>query len=157
MKKFLSVFISVALCLSLAACGGGGEAKPFDPEADAAALMGADHVFANALEEIDQSTACALYGIDEATVDSCKVFLGNTGVSLEELAIFVLTDDQAAQDAMTCLQYRVDDQKEAAANYAGYLQEELPKLDGAVIRQRENSVLLVVAADYGPVSDFLGD
>ena len=81
--------------------------------------------------------------------------MGNTGVSLEELAIFTLTDGEAAEAALTALEYRVEDQKESAADYAGYLQNELPKLEGAVTRQRGNSVLLVIAADYGPVNDFL--
>ena len=81
--------------------------------------------------------------------------MGNTGVSLEELAIFTLTDGEAAEAALTALEYRVEDQKESAADYAGYLQNELPKLEGAVTRQQGNSVLLVIAADYGPVNDFL--
>lgn len=158
MKKFLSVLCLSALCLSLAACGGSkadGPA-PFDPEADAKTLLESEGVFATPLEEIDQATACVLYGIDEASVDSCKVYVGNAGVSLEELAVFTLTDEDAARDALTFLEYRVEDQKEAAAGYAGYLQEELSKLDGAVTVQRGSSVLLVIAADYGPVNTFLG-
>lgn len=158
MKRSLSVLLLLTLCLSLTACGGGNkEPAPFDPEADAKALLETDGVFTDPLEEIDQATACALYGIDEATVEGCKVYMGNAGVSLEELAIFTLTDDTAAESALTCLQYRVEDQKEAAAGYAGYLQEEIPKLDGAVLTQRGCSVLLVIAADYGPVNTFLGD
>lgn len=158
MKKFLCILCSAALCLSLAACGGGGakEPAPFDPEADTKTLLETAGVFAGSLEEIDQATACALYGIDETTVEGCKVYVGNAGVSLEELAIFTLTDDAAAGDALTFLQYRVEDQKEAAAGYAGYLQEELSKLDGAVTERRGSSVLLVIAADYGPVNTFLG-
>lgn len=158
MKKLLYALCSAALCLSLAACGGSGagDPAPFDPETDAKALLETPGVFSNPLEEIDQATACALYGIDETTVESCKVYVGNAGVSLEELAVFTLTGDTAAEDALTFLQYRVEDQKEAAAGYAGYLQEELSKLDGAITQQRGSSVLLVIAADYGPVNTFLG-
>lgn len=158
MKKILCVLCSAALCLSLTACGGGSakEPAPFDPEADAKTLLETAGIFASNLEEIDQGTACALYGIDENTVESCKVYVGNAGVSLEELAVFTLTSDTAAEDALTFLQYRVEDQKEAAAGYAGYLQEELSKLDGAVTERRGSSVLLVIAADYGPVNTFLG-
>lgn len=158
MKKLFCALCSAALCLSLAACGGSGAGAPapFDPEADAKTLLETPGVFANPLEEIDQATACALYGIDEATVENCKVYVGNAGVSLEELAVFALTDDTAAEDALAFLQYRVEDQKEAAAGYAGYLQEELSKLDGAIVQQRGSSVLLVIAANYGPVNTFLG-
>lgn len=156
MKRSLSALLLLALCLTLSACGS-REPAPFDPEADSKALLETAGVFTGELEEVDQSTACALYGINESTVTGAKVYMGNTGVSLEELAIFTLTDDDAAQKALTALGYRVEDQREAAAGYAGFLQEELPKLDGAVIQQRGASVLLVIAADYGPVEDFLKD
>ena len=156
MKKTLSVLLLFALCLTLPACGS-KEPAPFDPEADAKTLLETAGVFAGDLEEVDQSTACALYGIDEATVTGAKVYMGNTGVSLEELAIFTLTDNDAAQKALTALGYRIEDQREAAAGYAGFLQAELPKLDGAITQQRGASVLLLVAADYGPVEDFLKD
>lgn len=156
MKRTLSALLSFALCLTLAACGSKAPA-PFDPEKDAETLLGTAGIFAGELEEIDQATACAIYGIEESTVTGTKVYMGNTGVSLEELAIFTLTDEEAAQAAFTALGYRIEDQREAAAGYADFLREELPKLDGALTRIRENSVLLVVAADYGPVSDFLGE
>jgi len=159
MKKILSVILAGTLALSLTACGGGekGESgKAFDPEADSQTLLDSG-AFSGEPEEVDQATACALYGIDEATVESCKVYVGNVGVSLEELAVFTLSDEDAAETALTCLEYRVEDQKEAAAGYAGFLQEELDKLDGAVVRRRDNSVLLVIAADYAPVETFLGE
>lgn len=158
MKKFLCIVCAMALGLSLSGCGEkkADTPSPFDPERDGKALLETDGVFGGELEEVDQATACALYGIDENTVNSCKVYVGNIGVCLEELAIFTLSDDDAAQTALACLQYRVEDQKEAAADYAGYLQDELSKLDGAVTERRENSVLLVIAADYGPVNTFLG-
>lgn len=158
MKKFLCVSCAVLLTLSLAACGGGGtdQTPAFDPEGAAQALLDSG-AFSAPLEELDRATACALYGIGEATVEECRVYVGNAGVSLEELAVFVLSDETAAQEALTCLQYRVEDQREAAAGYAGFLQGELDKLDGAVLQQRGTSVLLVIAADYAPVEALLED
>lgn len=156
MRRSRFVLFLLALCLTLAACGS-KEPAPFDPEADSKALLEADGAFTGELEEIDQSTACAIYGIDESTVTGAKVYMGNTGVSLEELAIFTLADSDAAQAALTALEYRIEDQRDSAAGYAGFLQGELSKLDGALTRIRGNSVLLAVAADYGPVNDFLGD
>lgn len=156
MKKTLFVILPLALCL-LCACGGqeAKEPAPFDPAADAETLLNTEGVFTSDLTEIDQATACALYGIDEGTVDSCKVYMGNTGVSLEELAIFALKDEAGASAAQTSLGYRLEDQKEAAARYADYLKDELSKLEGARVELRGNTVLLIVAADYSPVEDFL--
>ncbi len=148
MKKFLSVFISAALVMSLAACGGGETA--FDPAADAKTLLETEGVFSEAMTEIDRSTACALYGMDESTVTDSAVY-GATGCA-EELAIFTLSDETAAQAAATQLGYRVEDRKEGLADY---MPAELPKLDKAVVETRGNSVLLVIAADYAGVDAFL--
>ena len=157
MKKLpLAAASFLRVCL-LAACGG-QEAKgpvPFDPNADTQTLLEAEGVFSGELLEVDQATACALYGIDEDTVETCKVYMGNTGVSLEELAIFTLKDAEGAEAAFKALGYRLEDQTEAAAGYADYLKDELSKLEGARTQQRGNSVLLIVCADYGPVETFL--
>lgn len=150
MKKFLSLLSALSLCLSLAACGG-KTVSPFDPETDAKTLLETPGVFGEALTEIEQSTACALYGIDEDTVTSGAVYAALS--SAEELAIFTFSDKDSAQAAATLLGYRVEDRRDELENY---LPLELPKLDKAVIEVRENSVLLIIAADYGPVDDFLG-
>jgi hypothetical protein len=154
MKKVLLVFLSALLCLSLAACGSGSSAQaepaPFDPEADAQTLLDSG-AFSESLTPIDQSVACALYGIDESTVTSSAAY-GSLGTTAEELAIFTLTDEAAAQTALKDLQYRVEDRTEELKSY---LPDEVSKLDQAVLEQRGTSVLLVVAADYGPVDTFL--
>lgn len=149
MKKILVGITSLALCLSLTACGGKSEA-PFDPAADAQTLLAGDS-FSEALTQIDQDTACALYGLDAGTVTGCAVY-GSTGATAEELAIFTFTDADAAKTALAALQTRVEDRKEALATY---LPNELTKLDGAVTVQRGASVLLAIAADYAPVTAFL--
>lgn len=149
MKRFLCL-LCAALCLSLAACGGGKNAA-FDPEADAKTLLETSGVFGDALTQIDQSTACALYGMDEDSVTASAVY-GSTS-SAEELAIFTFSDETAAQAAGELLGYRVEDRREELENY---LPNELSKLDKAVIEIRGKSALLVIAADYGPVEAFLG-
>ena len=132
MKKALSVILAFSLILALSACG--GKKAAFSPAKDAAQLRDTQGVFATGLTQIDQAAACALYGIDESTVTASAVF-GSTS-SAEELAIFTFSSQEEAQAAQTLL-------------------HELPKLEKAVIEVREDSVLLVVASDYGPVEDFL--
>lgn len=148
MKKLL--FAALSLTLVLAACGGkGGEGAAFSPD-DAKALLDSG-AFSEALESIDRETACALYGIDEATVTGAAVY-GSTGTTAEELAIFTLQDEEAAKAALTALGYRVEDRKEAMADY---IPGEVVKLDKAVLEQRGTSVLLVIANDYAPVEERL--
>ncbi len=151
MKKFLSVVCFITLILSLAACGG-EKKESFDPAGDAKVLLDAAGVFGEALTEIDRATACALYGIEESSVTGSAVY-GSTS-SAEELAIFTFSEEDAAQAAAEQLGLRVEDRQDELRDY---LPNELPKLEKAVIEVRGASVLLVVAADYGPVETFLGD
>lgn len=143
MKKLLSVLLSGALVLSLAACGEKAPAA-FDPQDTTQALLDEAGVFAETLEPIDQATACALYGIDETTVTASAVYMANA-TSAEELAIFTLTDEEAAQTAAKQLGYRVSDRIEELTSY---LPGEVPKLEGAMVETRGNSVLLLVCSDY---------
>ena len=151
MRKLLRATLALALLLSLAACGGKTEEgpAPFSP-ADAPALLGSG-AFSEALEAIDTDTACALYGIDATMVTDAAVY-GSTGTTAEELAILTFTDTDAAQAALTALGYRVEDRTESMADY---LPSEVSKLEKAVLEQRENTVLLVVASDDDPVNEFL--
>lgn len=143
MKKLLSAFLSGVLILSLAACGEKAPAA-FDPAKDVQALLDETGVFDEALEPVDQATACALYGIDEATVTGSAVYMANA-TSAEEVAIFTLADEDSAQTAAKQLGYRVDDRIEELTSY---LPGEVPKLEGAMVETRGNSVLLLVCSDY---------
>ena len=62
----------------------------------------------------------------------------------EEIAVLVLTDEDAAAAALDGLEARVADQK---AVLESYQPDEVSKLDSAIVEQRGNSVLLAVAAD----------
>ena len=132
--------LAAALVLVLCACGGAEE--PFDPASTAGALLDSG-AFSENLEQLDQDVACMLYGIDEATVTGSAVY-GSTGATAEELAVFTLTDEAAAQAAKTALETRVADQK---AVLESYQPAEIVKLDAAIVEQRGSSVLMVVAAD----------
>lgn len=133
--------LAAAMTLVLCACGGGA-AEPFDPASTASALLDSG-AFSENLEQLDQDVACMLYGIDESTVTGSAVY-GSTGATAEEIAVFTLTDETAAQAAKTALETRVADQKTALESY---LPAEIVKLDAAIIEQRGSSVLMVVAAD----------
>ena len=133
--------LAAAMTLVLCACGGGA-AEPFDPASTASALLDSG-AFSENLEQLDQDVACMLYGIDESTVTGSAVY-GSTGATAEEIAVFTLTDETAAQAAKTALETRVSDQKTALESY---LPAEIVKLDAAIIEQRGSSVLMVVAAD----------
>ena len=148
MKKARFAPLFLALIFTLSACG----EKPasFSPATDSSILLEAEGAFSAPLTPIDRSTACALYGIDENTVTDCAVYGSTT--SAEELAILVFSSNEEAKTAQTLLQYRIKDRTDELRDY---LPDELPKLEKAVIELRESSILFVIAADYGPVEDFL--
>lgn len=153
MKRFLSGLWAAALCLSLSACGGEKSPQPFDPAADAQTLLATSGLFSESLTQVDKPTACMLYGIDEDLVADCAVY-ASTGATAEELAIFTLSSQDDVETVSTALGYRVEDRIEGLRDY---LPDEVSKLENAVIKTRGASVLLVVAADYAGLTDFLGE
>ena len=140
--------ITAGLCsllgLALTACGGGGAVgqTPYDPETAAQALLDSG-AFSDALDTVDQDTAAALYGIDADTITGSAVYT-SLSAGAEEIAVLVLTDEDAAAAALDGLEARVADQK---AVLESYQPDEVSKLDSAIVEQRGNSVLLAVAAD----------
>lgn len=152
MKKFLSVFLSLGLCLSLVACGGEqATAEPFDSAAVNTLLESA--AFSEELEEIDlPELVCELFQVEQDTVTAFRYF-GSTGATAEELAYFEFTSEDAAQAAKAGFETRVTDR---AASMADYLPNEVSKLEKAVIEVRGNTLLYVVANDYAPVESVLG-
>ena len=133
--------VPLALTFVLLLCACGGE-TPYEPAATADALLESG-AFSEHLESIDQDVACLLYGLDESTVTDSAVY-GSTGATAEELAVFTLTDEEAAEAARAALETRISDQRAA---YESYIPEEVTKLDVAILDIRGSSVLLVVAAD----------
>lgn len=131
---------ALALCLLMAACGEKAPAA-YDPTSTAEALQ-ASSAFSQTLEEIDQDTACTYYILDAATVSSSAIYGSTSGA--EEITVLTLTDDKAAKAALESLKGHVEDQKEALQNYQP---DEITKLESAILDQRGNSVLLVVAND----------
>lgn len=142
MKKRLTKLLPgiLALCLCLAACGGG--AKGYDPAETAKALLDSA-AFSDTLEELDKETAAALYGMDAASISDCAVY-ASLSMGAEEIAVLTLTDEAAAQTAKAALDKRVSDQ---IAALESYMPGEVDKLNHAIVEQTGSTALLVVAAD----------
>ena len=144
MKQLFHIVPAVlALCLTLSACGGGNEeAVAFDPAVTAQSLLDSG-AFSDALEEVNTSVAATLYGVDEADIADGAVYM-SLSAGAEEIAVLVLSDADAAAAAMEGLEAHVADQRTALESYQP---DEVSKLDGAILQQKGNSVLLAVCAD----------
>lgn len=137
-----------ALFLLLAGCAGAptGGAAEFVPAATAQALLDSA-AFSETLEALDADLITGVYGLT-AEPKEAAVYT-STGATAEEVVVLTFEKTEDADAALTALTKRVADQREACD---GYLPLELPKLDGAVVKQAGASVLLVVAADYDAVT-----
>lgn len=140
----------LALCLCLTACGGGDSAQGYDPAATAQALLDSA-AFSDSLDSLDKDTAAVLYGIDASTITDCAVYT-SLSMGAEEIAVLTLTDEAAAQTAKTALDKRVSDQITALESY---MPDEVDKLNHAIVEQKGNSALLVVAADANAAQSVL--
>lgn len=140
-RLFLPLLLLSAL---LTACGGGESAPTaYDPAATAKALLDSS-AFSEPLEEMSLDLVCGpLYNIDAANVTGNAVYTSLTA-GAEEIAVLTLKDEDTAKTALEALKDRVTDQTEALKDYQP---DEVAKLDKAIVEQKGNSVLLVVAAD----------
>lgn len=146
MRNLLIRLLAPALLLGslLTACGGGDNAaKPYDPAATAQALLDSS-AFSQPLESMSLDLVCGpLYNIDANNVTGSAVYTSLTA-GAEEIAVLTLKDEDTAKQALEALRDRVSDQTDALKDYQP---DEVGKLDKAIVEQKENSVLLVVAND----------
>lgn len=154
MRNLLIRLLVPALLLGslLTACGGGDTAaKPYDPAATAQALLNSS-AFSQPLESMSLELVCGpLYNIDANNVTDSAVYTSLTA-GAEEIAVLTLKDEDTAKQALEALRDRVSDQTEALKDYQP---DEVGKLDKAIVEQRGNSVLLVVANDADAAQDVL--
>lgn len=148
MKKLLTVTLALALALSLTSCGGKeNDAPPLYSTAHVEAMAEAG-AFSEELEELDADTAFALYkladaGLEREDLKECAV-LRSAGATCEEGAVLVFTGADKAETAQGALKDYIDSQIEANEDYRP---AEIPKLEGALVDRRGETLLLVVAND----------
>ena len=151
MKKLLTVTLALALALGLTACGGKAEKTYTTKDVQAMADAGA---FSEELEELDADIAFALYkladyGLAREELTDCAV-LRSAGATCEEGAVLVLSGEKAAKSAGDALKTYVQGQIDANVDY---LPAEIPKLEGAYIDVKGNTVLMVVANNLDAAKD----
>ena len=99
--------------------------------------------FTDALDTLDRDTTAMLYGLTADDILECAVYT-SLSAGAEEIAVLTMKDADSAAAALDRLEARVADQK---AVLESYQPEQVAKLDSAILEQKGNSVVLVVAAD----------
>lgn len=146
MKKLLTVTLALALVLGLTACGGKNDYAVWN--ADHAQAILDSGAFSEELEELDADTAFMLYKLADYGLDREKLkeatVRRSAGATCEELAVLIFDSEDSASSARDALEAYVQNQIDENTDYRP---AEIPKLEGARINQREETVLFVVAND----------
>lgn len=142
MKRITPATSLLLLLCMLVGCAGNGDAKELNMDSLATDLINSDS-FSDILSPIEDAVAAAIYVVDEADIEDCRVFC-STGATAEEVAVFKAKDEAAAGRILDAAKARIEAQKQA---YSGYAPEEVPKLDSAIVRQSGVYVVYVVPAD----------
>lgn len=143
MKRKLAA-LGLVFCLALCACGqpaGDAPKDPYDTD-DVTALLDAG-IFSETPEELDSDIACEVMGVDSTLVSSCRVCIP-TSTNAEAVALFILNDAADAETVKSACETWIADQIES---YQDYAPAHVPKLEGAVVSVRQNTVLVVVGSD----------
>ena len=154
MKKLLALLLGAGMLLGMTACGQKEETpapvKSFETSL-VQELVNAG-AFSEELEELDADTAFMLYRfaeygmVREDLTDA--VVLRSAGATCEEGAVLIFADGEKASAAAEALEDYLDSQIETNEDYRP---NEIPKLQGAVLKVEGNSVLMAVPNDAAAV------
>ena len=143
MKRLLTVLVALLILILLLSACGASETKPLPSSEELAQTMLDSGVFSDELEAADADIAAYLYGLTETEGVEIHSWL-SSGATAEEFSLFVCTDDAALKAVRESADARLDFQKRTFADYAP---DEVPKLEGAVVRVRDKVLVVCVAAD----------
>lgn len=97
-----------------------------------------------------------LYGLEDAGIapellTDLRAYR-SAGATCEEVAVFLFSEETAAQAALNTLQFYLDTQIQTNKDYRP---AEVPKLEQALLERRDTTVLLLVATNYEAAYELL--
>lgn len=119
-----------------------GEAQQNVSAADITAAVTAEIEIPSAVEKTAENIG-AFYDIDTSTVEEMSVLICGSGAYPDELAVFKFNEVGAAA-GKEAVQKRLDSQIKL---YTDYTPDEVYKLDGANLIEKDNWVILTICAD----------
>lgn len=154
MKKLMALMMGIVCAIGLTACGEKAQEAPQEQKfettlVEAAAQVGA---FSEELEELDADTAFMLYkladfGLVREDLTEAAV-LRSAGATCEEGAVLIFADEAKAGVAAEAMGSYLEGQIEGNEDYRP---NEIPKLEGAILKTQGNTLLMVVANDAAAV------
>ena len=115
---------------------------PLWTTAAAEELLASDAFAGSEMAPLDMEIAALLLGLEEDSITEGVYWMAaNTSASADELLILVLTDEGAAEAALSACEARRDGQIKVCRDYCPAA---VPRLEDAVISRRGNTLLYAV-------------
>lgn len=154
MKKLMALMMGVVCAFGLTACGEKVQEAPQEQKFETALVEAVVQVgaFSEELEELDADTAFMLYkladfGLVREDLTEAAV-LRSAGATCEEGAVLIFADEAKAGAAAEAMGSYLEGQIEGNEDYRP---NEIPKLEGAILKTQGNTLLMVVANDAAAV------
>lgn len=155
-KRMISALLLCGVCL-LGACGEKETTSSSSYTKQTVQALARAGVFSEELEEMETDMAYQLYRFEEyegmerdALTDS--MVTRSAGGTCEMGAVLIWETEEQAEQAKEVLMDYVEEQIIANEDYRP---NEIPKLEQALVEQRENTVLLVIANDMEAAKDMV--
>lgn len=150
MKKFTAIICTIAMALTLTACGGSKEKEvTVDTAKLADELLAA--VTSDTLSETASDLLPSIYFVEADDMEN-GVAYASSGATACEVAVIESKDAAKTGDVEKLFQTRVDNQ---SALYASYNQGEVDKLDKAIIKSAGAYTVLCVCDDVDKANEIL--
>ncbi len=154
MKRLFALMLGVVCAFGLTACSEKAQEAPQAKDFELTMVEGmvGAGAFSEELEELDADTAFMLYKladyglVREDLTDAAVV--RSAGATCEEGAVLLFADEEKAGAAAEAMGDYLESQIEANESYRP---NEIPKLEGAVLKTQGKSLLLAVANDAAAV------
>ena len=127
-----------------------GNAEKDVPISDITEKLKSDLTWVDSMRQLEDSVIEKWYSFDSEKVESCEVYVAETGATAEEIAVVKLSDKSGLSDVEEIMQKRVDKRKKEFENY---VPSEMYKLENAVNTNHGNYAALIICDDFEKAGD----
>ncbi len=158
MKKIIFLLLVCSMLGILAGCGDNKEKEEKSDNVeisvgDLAEKLSTELTFEDSLSKLDNAVALKYYGIDEASVKDCAIYI-STGATAEEIAVF---EANSADDADAILAACQDRKNKQVTSYSDYKPSEVDRLEHFVMSREGNYVVFCVNDDIEKAQEIINN
>ncbi len=156
-KKVLAMLLMAALSVSIAACGNAGTENSGTGDKDnqevsakeLAQSLATEITYTGKMEQLPEDEVEWYIDLEEGVTG---IVYEVAGVSCEQVAVFTVPDDDAADKVITGLEELLADQKQQNAAYDAKVAS---RIESAVLEHKEDYVILCVSDDSAKAKEII--